>query len=272
MHWKFEPFFSIDIFHGKYPPPAVGQSAPPAPVFSVEPTQNTRARFLRMGWTFKPFAAGGGGTVHAEKVFASDGTAKLRVRPAQDEGFSFLIRLTDNALLNQTKPFMRPPTQAEMDAEPDPLKKNNPKPNETLPPFSGRARLLYFDNLKAVQVGGTFPLTAGNTVSIADFGSRFPTAFTFMPVQTTVTQVGIKAYSPGSTVQNFTITSKGMGVEIKLPENGYHFMQQPSNQSETLFLSSETLPADLLGVVRIFQPPNADWEPFRRYQIMFDKV
>jgi len=272
MHWKFDPFFSINILHGKYPPPAVGQAAQPAPVFSIEPTADTQLRLLRMGWVFRPRTGGGGGTLFAEKIFI-DGKAKLRVKPAQNEGLTFLVRLADPSLLNQTKPFMRSPTQAEMDVEPDPNKKNAPRPNENLPPFSGRARLLYFHNLNAVAISpNTFSLTAGNTVDLPEFASRMPTHFVFRTTLAGATQVEMNPLAPGQTAINFQLHEKTLSTEIDLPQNGYRLTQRPANQSETLFLTNEALPSNTLGVVRIFQPPNGDWEPYRQYQIMFDKA
>ncbi|MBK6997714.1 MAG: hypothetical protein IPH31_23570 [Lewinellaceae bacterium] len=253
MHWKFDPFFSIHILHGKYPPPGLGQPAPPAPVFTLEPTSETQRRLQRMGWVFRPNTAGGEGTLYAEKIFGTDGTAKLRVRPAQNEGFSFIIRLTDPSLLTQTKPYVPTPSN--------------------LPSFSGRARMLYFDNFNASPVGAnTFSLTAGNAVGHPEFASRAPIPFTFSTPTPAVSGLELKPLAPGSASINFPINDKTLSVEINLPENGYKCTQQPGGQAETLYLTNEVLPANALGIVRIFQPPNADWEPFKHYQIMFDKA
>lgn len=253
MHWKFEPFFSIEILHGKYPPPAVGQPAPPAPVFSVEPSAETKDRLLRMGWIFKPYPSGGGGVLYAEKIISRDGTSKLRVRPASGEGFSFLLHLIDMAVLQNTMPYK--------------------DPTSSFPAFSGRARLLYFDNLNPVNAGpNTFLLTAGNSVSFPDFASRIPTSFIFRPTSTTVTQVEMASRSPGGLSKVYSIDTTTKSAEITLPENAYRLTQQPVNQSEIVYLTNEQLPPSALGVARIFQPKNAEWEPFRRYQIMFDKI
>lgn len=273
MHWKFDPFFSIEILHGKYPPPGVGQPAPPAPVFSVTPTGDTQKRLLQMGWVFKPYTDGGGGILYAEKTVAPDGTAKLRVKPAQNEGFTFVVGLNDPSLLRETKPYMRPPTQAEIDAEPDPIKKNAPRPTEQFPPFSGRARVLYFNNLNATASGpDTFSLTAGSAVGFAEFASRLPTDFMFRTETSGVTKVEMTTLAPGGTPIPFPLNTTTQSAEIKLPENGYGLAPKPVGQSETVFLTDESLPTNTLGVLRIFQPPGADWEPFRHYQIMFDKA
>jgi len=252
MHWKFDPFFSIEILHGKYPPPGPGKPAPPAPEFSLGPSDETQKRLLRMGWVFRPYITGGGGTLYAEKIVSSNGIAKLRARPAQNEGFTFLVRLTNPSFLNTTKPYSTIPS--------------------ALPPFSGRGRLLYFDNLKAVALNpDTYSLPLGIGVGAADFGSRMPKRFTFRPAQAGVTQIEMIEQAPGGDVKDFPIAAQSMSVEIALSENGYTLKQQPQGLSETLYLTDETLPSNTLGVVRIFQPPGADWEPFRRYQIMFEK-
>jgi len=253
MHWKFDPFFSIEILHGKYPPPGPGKPAPPAPEFLVEPTGETQNRLLRMGWVFKSYTSGGGGILYAEKVVDPNGTAKLRVSPAQNEGFTFLVRLTDPSVLNATKPYSTTPS--------------------VLPPFSGRARLLYFDNLNAEALNSdTYSLPVNVAVGAADFGSRMPKRFTFRPAQAGVNQIEMLELAPGGDTNDFPIATQNTSVEIVLSENGFTFKQQPLGLSETLFLTDETLPSNTLGVVRIFQPPGANWEPFRRYQIMFEKA
>ncbi|MCY7327046.1 MAG: hypothetical protein LH618_00695 [Saprospiraceae bacterium] len=272
MHWKFDPFFSIDILHGKYSPPTAGQADPPVPAFSVEPTGETRRRLLRMGWVFKPYAGSGGGTLYAEKIVEPDGATILRSKPKQNEGFTFVLRLTEPALVRQTKPFMRSPTGLEIAAEPDPAKKNLPRPNENLPSYSGRARLLYFDNLKIAVGTGPFLLSANNAVEFTEFASRMPTHFMFTATTPGISQLKMDSADPAATSTAFPLPALTKSAEIKLPENGYRLTQQPLAGSETLFLTDETLHPDTLGVVRIFQPVSAEWEPFRRYQIFFDKV
>lgn len=250
MHWKFEPFFSIEILHGKYPP-QTGQPAQPAPDFVLVPTDETKSRLSKMGWVFKPRVAGGGGVLYAEKVVAPDQTAKLRVRPANNEGFSFLILLSNPALLQKTKPF--------------------DSPASSMPPFSGRARTLYFDNLNANAIGGNIYLLSQNSaVSFAEFASRVPVHFMYRAASNAITSLDLTPLVPGGATSTIPINDNTHSIEVNLPENGYRVAPKPSGNTETLYLSDETFPPATLGVVRIFQPPGADWEPFRRYQIMFD--
>ncbi|MDX1910223.1 MAG: hypothetical protein SFV22_01995 [Saprospiraceae bacterium] len=253
MHWKFTPFFSIEILHGKYPPPAVGQAAPPAPVFSVTPLSGTLERLLQMGWVYRPYPTGGGGILYAEKIVAPDGTATLRTKPAPHEGFSFALQLQTPSLLESTRPYA--PTPA------------------NFPAYSGRAPLFYFDNLLATPQGAdVFSLTDNNAVGFSEFGSRLPGHFTFRPAQPGVKNIEMLALAPGGATKAFAVDEKTNSTEIKLPENGYRLTQQPTGTAETVFLTDDFLPHQTLGVIRIFQPPGADWEPYRRYQIFFDKT
>jgi hypothetical protein len=251
MHWKFVPFFSIEILHAKFPPPALGEAAPPAPAFAVTPTSHTLERLLQMGWVYRPYPTGGGGILYAEKTVAPDGTATLRTRPNAGEGLSFALQLLRPSLLESTRPYV--PTPA------------------NFPAFSGRAPLFYFDNLSAGDLGGNvFSLTAGNAVSFSEFGSRLPGHFTFRPAQAGVKTIEMLALSPGGITKTFQVDEKTNSTEISLPENGYRLTQQPGGAAETVFLTDDFLPHNSLGIIRIFQPPGSDWEPYRRYQILFD--
>lgn len=260
MHWRFDPLFSLTVYHTRYtaPDPDTGESPRKAPDFSFEPSRATAARLLRLGWVFKPQT--GSFTVYSEKVFEPNGTAVLRGRPAPGEGFTFLLRLNNPALLNETKPYV-------LDSDPVVV------PNPNLPEYSGRSRVLYFDNRNPTTLpGGALRLTPA-TVDEQQLGSKAPTAFNFVNLKPGATTLQVTALSPGGAAQSFPILPGTQSVEIDLPENGYTFGQTGAGFSETMFLSPEPLTGNVLGVVRIFEPAGGAWDdPPRRYQIIFEKV
>ncbi len=253
MHWKFDPFFSIAILRLKSLSSGSGIPVPLAKAFWIEPTVNTQQRLTGMGWVFKPYPTGGGGKVYAEKIIDADGNAALRSKPAPEEGLTFLLRLSDTSLLKETAPY-------------DAL-------NADLPLFSGRARLLYFDNLNVVADSfDTYQLSKNNSVETDDFGSRNPTQFMFRAGGTQTNTVLMNLLAPNGSASKFDVNPKTKSIEIKLPENGYQLTQQPSGKTETLYLTDETLPVNTIGVLRIFKPPGADWEPNKQYRITFREV
>ncbi|MBK9337285.1 MAG: hypothetical protein IPM98_12200 [Lewinellaceae bacterium] len=260
MHWRFDPLFTIEVYHSKYktPDPDTGELPRKAPDFALEPSVSTAGHLLRMGWVFRSQA--GGGTVYGEKVFAADGTAALRSLPTPDEGFTFLLRLKNPALLNETKPYV---------LESKPVL----KPNPNLPAFSGRFRLLYFDNRDPVpRPGGELWLTP-TPVGVAQFGSAAPAPFTLSCSKTDASEVAFTPLAPAGAVQSFPVDTKTKTVRIDLPENGYQLLHKPGNQAEVLFLTTDLPTGDVLGVVRIFKPSGtAGWEPHRRYQIIFEEA
>lgn len=262
MHWRFDPLFSVAVYHSKYknPDPDTGESPPQAPDFELEPSESAARRFKSLGWLFK--RTGGGWTVCGEKTFAADGSTRLRCLPAKGEGFSFFLRLRNPALFNETKPFV-------LEFKPEIV------PNPNLPACSGRARILYFDNLHPTPINipgaeNAYWLTPAAT-GLEQFGSRGPIPFEFSNAG--ATKVVATAFAPGAAAQTFPLDPKTHAVIIDLPENGYQLVHQPSNRSEILFLTAEIPPPDTLGVLRIFEHPGGNgWEPQRRYRILFEQA
>lgn len=259
MRWRFDPLFSIKIYHTKYtlPDPETLESPPTAKDFTLEPTQATAQQLKKLGWVFK--SQPGSCKVFGEKVFDQDGNATLRSIPAIAEGFTFYLMLNNPALLNQTKPYV-------LQSKPVVI------PNPNLPAYSGRSRLLYFDNLNPVpQSGGEFSLCAG-AVDLAQFASSAPTAFTFNKPKVGVKTLKFKALSPLSTDTSFLINPETNSTPIELPENAYILEQNPGGHSETIVLHAELVTGNVLGIVRIFKPTNGSWEPIKRYKVNFDEV
>lgn len=259
MRWRFDPIFSLDVYHNRYkgPDPDTGELPRRAPDFVLEPAPATLEHLRRMGWVFKAYI--GGGIVYGEKQFEPDGTTVLRQQPEPDEGLSFYLVLNNPALLSATKPFV-------LETKPQVV------PNTNLPAFSGRFRLMYFDNRDPVpRPGGEWWLMPA-PVGITQIGSVAPTPFVFPQGKNNTAEVALTALSPGGATATFPLDTTTKTARIDLPENGYLLVQKPGNETETLFLTPNLPNSKVVGVVRIFKPPGANWEPARRYHIVFEEA
>lgn len=250
MHWRFDPLFSIKIYHSKYHPPKGVD-------FMFEPTKTSAMLLKKLGWVFKTLP--GELTIYGEKVFEINGDANLRSKPQANESLSFFIKLNNTVILNETKPYV-------LKSKPD------LKPNLSLPVFSGRSRLVYLDNLNASSLsGGAFSLTVG-PVDVAQMASNFPTKFTFYQANPGVKTLKINSKTPKASTLQYPIDEQTNSAQIELPENAYQLEQNPGGFTETIVVLSENIEANVLGLVRIFPYTDGSWEPARNYHVNFEAV
>jgi len=59
---------------------------------------------------------------------------------------------------------------------------------------------------------------------------------------------------------------------LELDENAYQITQNASSQGETLYMTSEQLPENALGIIRIFNIPSAPIDQNKQFQIVFAKA
>lgn len=257
MHWRFDPLFSIKVYHTKYLIPNGSTEPPTAEDFTLEPTSTTERRLKELGWVFK--AQPGVCTIYGEKVFEANGNASLRYLPDAEESFTFFLNLSNAAILNETKPYVL-------------ASKPVVVPKSDLPAFSGRSRVLYFDNINpSPQSGGEFSLSTGR-VDVDQFASVAPISFSFNKAAPGVSTLKFTALTPTATIAQFAVNQPMQTAQVTLGENAYHLEQVPGGPSETMVIMAENLAGKALGVVRIFQPVSGSWEPLRRYRIDFEAV
>lgn len=284
MHWKFEPIFSIQVQHQR----TLNGVPSSLPDFEVMPAAATAERMRRLNWIFK--TQPDGARVFAEQVIAPDGQASFARSPLDGEAFTFLIRLNNTSLLNNTAPYMKSGAAASRVLPAGPVNmrsramaieeqgKETAIPNTALPSFSGRSRLLYLDNLSTVAIPQPnapplLRLTAGEFVDIPEFASRGPTTFTLSP-KAGSKQVEFTPLTPDkSPVMLFDVAEGASRVNIDLPANGYRLRQIPGNHTEVMYLGDEQIDSSTLGVIRIFQWPDLPiLDTYRRYSVQFAEV
>ena len=221
--------------------------------------------------------------VFAEKTIGPDGQSTFARKPGADEPFTFLLRLNNPALMNYTVPFakkagvtqpsgnmrVRGGAVAEVGQDSAII------PNNDLPSFSGRGRLLYFDNLLAVSIPQPnapplLRITAGDFVGLPELASRGPTPFNFAPVKGSTAVEFSPLVPSGTPVVMLDIPAQSQSFVAKVPDNAYRMKQMPGNQSELIFLTDEQLDSSVFGIVRIFNLsalPVLDQN--RRYTVVF---
>jgi hypothetical protein len=250
MHWRFDPLFSIKVYHSKYRPPKGTD-------FTLEPTKTSAMLLKKLGWIFR--TQPGELTIYGEKAFETNGDVNLRSKPPFNESLTFLIKLNNAVILNETKPYV-------LKSKPD------LEPNPSLPVFSGRSRLVYLDNLNASALsGGAFSLTAG-PIDVAQMASNFPAKFTFYQAKSGVKTLKITSKTPKASTLQYPIDEQTNSAKIELPENAYQLEQNPGGFTETIVVLSENIEANVLGLVRIFPYTDGSWEPVRNYHVNFEAV
>ena len=265
MHWKFEPLFSIRVLHQRT------LDAPPdkTPDFDLSPSARTAERMRSLNWMYK--AQQGGGMVFAEKIIGPDGLSSFARQPVADEPFTFLLRLNNPALLNYTAPFAKKEEAVAPVSGNSRVRSGSTMgtaqslatvvPNNNLPLFSGRSRMLYFDNLAAVSIPQPnappdapplLRLTAGEFAGVPEFASRGPTPFAFAPASGAAAVEFSPMTPAGTPIVTLDIPAQSQRFTADLADNAYRMKQVPGNQSELIYLTREQMDGSVFGVIQIF--------------------
>jgi hypothetical protein len=260
MHWKFERMFTIKVMHEGLPTQPKDE-ATTVPAFTLKPTTASLQRMKKLNWVARPIW--NGLVVFAERNVRTDGTPMPPHKPSADEHLAFTIELNTPGLLKKTKPYMK-------------IAVPGPVPNDQLPNFSGRGRLLYFNNLNAVPLStDTFRITQEDFVAEPEFASRAPTSFDFTAAQVGVATVEAKALLPNPPpVQSFAFKPAASKTQVELANNAYEMVQKPSapEKREIMYLTNETLPEKTLGIVSIFDIASAPIDQNKTFQLAFAKI
>lgn len=247
MHWRFDKIFSIQFFHQKTMDHPLLNADLKGAQFTIIPMEGTREKMRRMGWIFKPM--NDGIVVFGEKSIDPSGNAEFRSRPANNEVLTFLLLLEEADLLNYTHPFKSP-----------------------LPPYSGRTRLLYFDNLSTTPpTGEDLRLTGDEFIHSTDLASGGPLSFQYLASEPQITSVELQAIRPETPpAKSFPINPPARTVGLEAEEGAYRLTPKPGGTTETVFLTQERFPGNAFGCIRIFNTaalPMSD--TYRKYQAVF---
>jgi hypothetical protein len=265
MKWKFEPILSIRVLHQRMQEVPLVDPDAYTPEFSVEPSPDTLHYLKRMGWIAKPMP--NGIRVFGEKIIREDGSSFYRQAPEDISVLTFLVRLNDHAILEETSPFV--------------LKREPLEPNEDLPAFSGKSRLLYFDNLSVnVQPlpddGEILVLTKGEYVGEPEFASQAVSPFLMKLSKKDITDVVATSIGPGDKVkeEKIKVPSGSQSVFLELEENAWQITPKPDGEQEQeiIYLSSKPFPEKVFGIIRIFNTETHPLTEFRRFQALFARA
>jgi len=258
MRWRFDPFISIEVFHQKYTKTDPDTGMPlPAPDFEMTPTKACQAEMFRLGWIFKQVT--GGAKVFIEKIYEPDGVARPRHELTDTVALDFLVRINNPGLLLTTKPFAAPA--------------GDPPPQ--LPVFSGRRRMLYFDNRAESSSGaGEIDLTMNGEVRVENLASLAPVPFSFPVGFPTLQQLEARqmiASGPAGTSRNYSLNAQKNTAVLDLPEGPWKVTPQSGN-SEIIYLDSSLMYENFLAIIRIFKSPGLGWDAQKKYKLLFSKV
>lgn len=245
MHWRFDPLFFIRVMHDKYVPDADQEAGN---YFRIEPTIETARLMAGLNWVCKPMP--NGAFVSVEKNVKSDGVVNVRGKLKQGTFFTFLLYANDPGVLLHTPPY---------DTGSDPL-----------PAFSGRARVLYFDNLNEANQPDRLVLSRDDKVNKEDLGSIAPNKFRIEARDPLTTQIDFAELRPdGSVVYSAHFSPDQRSALIDLPSGAFRLIPTPANGKEVLLADTELMGNKAIGIIRIYKDENIDYNASVNYTIPF---
>jgi hypothetical protein len=255
IDWKYQPLFTINVV------PAVLQDRS----FRVEPSNECLALLRAAGFSFRPIE--NGTAVCFEKRILPDGIIKTINRVQKTIGFTFLLKCNNLELFKQTTPQL----------------------SGNLPAFSGKQRILYFDNLSAGNTidrnlthqtpvpsidykFATMPLSIRDRVSIDDLASTFANKFQ-LTVDENVVQIALEPIMPNAAApQVFPSNDENRKVSLTLGSGGYYLnrvLSTTGDVREVVVIGNDLLTPDVVGVLQIFKDVQVDYGVSIQYDIIF---
>ncbi len=222
--------------------------------FTLVPTHECTKKLQKSGLIFKKLKDET--AVIVERVGEEKSTAEPIRKIKSTTVFSFILFLNDSDLLGKIIPYKRLPNATD-----------NP-----FPPYSGRSRKLYFNNLNATfSIEDTRnKLSHTDKVSDDDLGS------------VTLNKFGYTERDPGVNLQQITFTEispvggiimpYGPGVtnrtaQLELNKAAYHLKRGP--HLETLYAESSLIGSNALGIIEIFKDETIQYDQEIKYEIPF---
>ena len=226
--------------------------------FTILPTAECSKKLNRLGMLFKKLEDRSAVIVEniGEDRISSEPIRKIK----KTTGFTFLLYLDDLELLGKIAPYKR---------------------NSPFPPYSGRARKLYFDNLNFNIVDDSFViqdnrnlLSSGNTVNDSDLGSVTLNKFSYTETDVNVPlpTLTFREINPvGESIRPYAEhpfpdpARKTVQLDLK---NGAYQLTRGINQ-EVMYADSSLVGSNALGIVQIFKDENVDYGTKIEYEISF---
>jgi len=158
----------------------------------------------------------------------------------------------------------------------------------SLPSFSGRSRVFYFDNMDAGGVldseleypaqttlvdydFAVMPLSSNEQVSVHDLSSIFPNRLKIN--MDTLAQLRLAKISPGNSSANTYMPDESSQVQIiNLPDAAYRLTKVHTDTgpaTELIVVGDDFLKNDIVGVIHIFKDADVDYGKLIRYDILF---
>lgn len=248
MHWRVDPIFFIRVRHDKY---VTSETPETGNYFRIVPTAATARTLAGLNWVFK--AMPNGAFVAVQKNIRPDGSAKVQTELRQGAFFTFLLYVNDPGILLCTPPY---------DSGSAPL-----------PLYSGRTRLLYFDNLDDANQPDRLLLSREDKVTKRDFGSLVPNNFRIQAAGPSVTRIDFTEIKPGGAVVcSAQFSPEQRTALVDLPSGAFHLVTTPANGQEVLLADAELLDEKAIGIIRIYKDEHLNYDASVNYTIPFASV
>jgi hypothetical protein len=248
MHWRFDPIFFIRVTHDKYVPeddPKAGS------YFWIEPDNETKHLMTSLNWLFKPVP--NGAFISVKKNISSDGSEKVLGKLRKTTPFTFLLHLNSPEILLHTPPY--------------------DQGSSPLPAFSGRARVMYFDNLDDLNQPDRTVLSKLEKVGKEDLASIAPNKFRLQAGDINTSQIDFTEIVPGgSLVQTVNFSPEQRSALVELPSSPFRLNYTPPNRTEYLYTDKNLLGNNAVGVIRIYKDELMDYNTPVNYTIRFSTV
>lgn len=256
VDWQYDILFAFQVSH---PDDGAAQG------FSIRPTFACTQQLAKLGLIFKPMT-NGGAVIVEKKVPENPADSPEPIRKIKGLAqFSFLLYLNNPALLKDTIPFHL----------------------SSFPPYVGRSRILYFDNLDennlidqnldhppqmtlSTMDFAVYEMGTEGAVGEKDLGSLGLNQFEYYanPLQTNTFQV-TPILPNGGTTETWPINNNNKRVALKLAEGPYTIKQ---SEEEVFYAASSLLFDGPFGLIHIFKDEQVDYNTTIRYDIIFEKV
>lgn len=256
VDWKYDILFSFNLDH----------PGPRPDDLYLYPTSDCTGKLKQFGLIFRKLPQGG--LIIQEKRILPDSSLAV-IRPMPPEVvFTFVLATSNPAALQLLKPF-----------------------HDVLPPFSGRRRILYLNNLDgSLQLDTALdhpPQTTPSDTDLAakviskdpavgenDLASLTPNSFSLLADPAETSQLILAAQKPNPPVnQQFPVTATHKNIALELETGAFRLDKTGSiNSTEILFADTRMLTTDVVGIIEIFKDPNTDYNTTIRYDIIFEKA
>jgi len=247
-NWRYDILFNFRFYYTKELKPGT---------FVIVPSKECSNTLKKHNLIFK--STENGAMIISEKHIISESNCEAVWKLNQTKAFTFILVLKDLMLFPNISPY-------------------SSNPEDKLPDYYGKTRILYFDNLDMDNkidnltnpTTKSLNIAKNETVGIEDLASVIPNKLAFRKTNG-ISQVNLKPVKPGSN-QNleFQLTDQKPIANVSLETGAYELELIGSGKpKETIFVGSELSGSSVFGIIQIYKDQTIDYNTSIQYEIHF---